>query len=345
MKYFVRTYSPEIVLVILTLIISLVLTNNAGVGYYFCIRELLTIMGKPLFFYCLPCISLAMLSLKCVEGEKGKNGNDAQKLFSKIKREAHGLFIKDGIVSSSLVFFLLLWLLGIFYTCISNIKPLILLYNPRIWDKELMLADTFLLGGFDWCDWLSRFHSPFLNRIMNMFYLSLFPMFGITMAILLLMRDTVSMRRLVLCLMVLTLIGNLWHFLMPSLGDVYIHPERYRDINGVYVKTIQKFLYMKQREIIISQDTFHTAPFIGIAAIPSLHIAKFLVYILIIKKYSKLLLGGYIVTFLGLFFSTLYFGWHYIIDAIAGVLIAVPIYFLVVWYVNEKNYRKSIKLS
>src|SRR3989338_7736259 len=98
MRNFVKTYSSEIFLVILTLIISLVLTTKAGVRYYFCIRELLIIMGKPLFFYCLPCISLGMLFLKCVEGEKVKNGNNDQKLLSKIKREVLRLFIKDGMV-------------------------------------------------------------------------------------------------------------------------------------------------------------------------------------------------------------------------------------------------------
>ncbi len=317
---------PEILLALLTLIVSFLLAERAGVHFYFCLPDIVNIMCKPMLLYCIPLVTLYELTSRCARRYLAKRERDVGIV---IREELVGMYRGADMARAFYAFVLLLIMFGLFYTGISNLKPLVPLYNPRVWDAELLRADALLLAGNDWSAWLSRFHRPVLDELMNLFYLSLFPMFGVTITFLLYARDVVSMRRLILSMMGITLIGNLWHFLMPSLGDVYVHGTRYRDISTVYVRIIQNFLYYKQMEIVTSPASFTTAPFIGLAAIPSLHVAQFLVYVLVIRKRSAILFGGYMLLFAGLFFSTLYFGWHYIIDSIAGGAIAVVVYLAV----------------
>ncbi|MDD5428095.1 MAG: phosphatase PAP2 family protein [Candidatus Omnitrophica bacterium] len=276
-------------------------------------------MGKPIFLYCFPIVTLYVICSGCAKRYTTNKGS-AKKTLGSL---AVALF--------------LLFLMGIFYVGISNIKPLVPLYSREVYDGLLLRADTLLLGGFDWPARICRFHNPFLNKIFNISYLSLFPMFGVTISFLAYTKNISAMRKFILSLMIVTLIGNLWHFLMPSMGDVYINPARYADISGVYVRNIQDFLYNKHLEILSAPGSFRTAPFIGIAAIPSVHIANFLIFMFAIRGYSRLLSAVYSVVFIGLFCSTLYFGWHYIIDNIAGAVMASAVYF----YVGKYTERHS----
>ena len=118
-------------------------------------------------------------------------------------------------------------------------------------------------------------------------------------------------------------LGNLSYQLVPSLGPVYHTPNDFTALPGSAAGDLQELL-LRQRERFLenpriverSQD---------IAAFASLHVSMLLTIAL---AASLLHLGRNVRVVLWIFFalstvSTLYLGWHYAVDDVAGALIGV----------------------
>ena len=67
----------------------------------------------------------------------------------------------------------------------------------------------------------------------------------------------------------------------------------------------------------------------GIAAFPSLHIAISCVLLFFLFRYVRLVFWLCFFPFLIMVIATIYFGWHYVVDDIAGFLLACFVLFFV----------------
>ncbi|MCL5969939.1 MAG: phosphatase PAP2 family protein [Patescibacteria group bacterium] len=79
-----------------------------------------------------------------------------------------------------------------------------------------------------------------------------------------------------------------------------------------------------------------------VAAVPSLHAAyPWLIFLFAIKKLGKfaLILLPYV---LGVWFSVVYLGEHYVIDVVAGILYATLAYFII-YFINKKQLNYNLK--
>jgi hypothetical protein len=123
------------------------------------------------------------------------------------------------------------------------------------------------------------------------------------------------------------LLGALSYYLIPALGPYYVRPGIFSDLPNTGVFGLQEKLLEHRTEVLA--DPAGTNAVQSIAAFASLHIAVVLVACLIAHLVGapRALRYGLWV-FLGITaIATVYFGWHYVVDDIAGAAIA----FFAVW--------------
>ena len=117
------------------------------------------------------------------------------------------------------------------------------------------------------------------------------------------------------------MLGALSYYLLPSLGPVYARPELFSDLPSTGVSQLQATLLEHRREVLANPDLTDAVQ--SIAGFASLHVAVIFTAALIAHfvgapRLARIALWVY----LGLtIVSTVYFGWHYVIDDIAGVVI------------------------
>jgi PAP2 superfamily len=121
--------------------------------------------------------------------------------------------------------------------------------------------------------------------------------------------------------------GVLSYYLLPSLGPVFVFPELFDAQPPTGVSALQEVL-VEHRAIAV-QDPYATGQVQSIAAFASLHVSVVFSAALI-AHHLRLhhAVRAFLWSFLGLtLLSTLYFGWHYVVDDLAGLVIgAIAVY-------------------
>jgi membrane-associated phospholipid phosphatase len=119
------------------------------------------------------------------------------------------------------------------------------------------------------------------------------------------------------------MLGVLSYYLVPSLGPIYAQPSLFTELPTTGVSELQVSLLEHRQEVLA--DPHATDAVQSIAGFASLHIAVLLTAALVAQLTGAprvLRIGLWI--YLGLtFVATLYFGWHYLSDDVAGVAIAL----------------------
>ncbi len=117
-------------------------------------------------------------------------------------------------------------------------------------------------------------------------------------------------------------LGTASYYLVPSLGPNFAYVWLYADIDQTGVKALQDALYYGRKDILYNPfaDSIQS-----VAGFASLHVGIILTLALITQYTVR---HAWIRWSMWTFFvltvlSTLYFGWHYIADDIAGAFIAI----------------------
>ena len=205
------------------------------------------------------------------------------------------------------------------------IKLAIPLLHHRLFDRELWDIDAALFFGY----------SP------NLFFLTMFsrilPFFDWTYANVFIASINIASifffshpdRRIRIGFMnstaLMWIVGSWLYVLVPSLGPAYRFPEIWLPLATMLSQTqqLQRILMTNYQNLLRNQAV---NVFLGIAAFPSLHVAfEFLVWLwlrriwrlgaILFAIFTVIILLGSIVT-----------GWHYLIDAIAGLALAFASY-------------------
>jgi CDP-diacylglycerol--glycerol-3-phosphate 3-phosphatidyltransferase len=114
-------------------------------------------------------------------------------------------------------------------------------------------------------------------------------------------------------------LGVVSYLLLPALGPVFVVPDFYANLPETGTAALQQALIYERHEALAGQAAQ------SIAAFASLHVSVVFTAALIAQLlHLNRILRAALWTFLGLtFLATLYFGWHYMVDDIAGLGIGV----------------------
>lgn len=118
------------------------------------------------------------------------------------------------------------------------------------------------------------------------------------------------------------LAGAWVYMLIPSLGPAYRFPSVWLPLSAMLGNTqqLQRILMTNYQHVLHNQQV---NILLGIAAFPSLHVAFEMLVTLWMRGRWRLLFG--VITLI-IFLGSIITGWHYLIDSIAGVILAVISY-------------------
>ncbi|MCQ1951506.1 MULTISPECIES: phosphatase PAP2 family protein [Arthrobacter] len=115
------------------------------------------------------------------------------------------------------------------------------------------------------------------------------------------------------------ILGTVSYYALPSMGPVYYDAAPFADLPETAVSGLQDSLYENRIEVLA--DPFATDNVHGIAAFASLHTsivftAALVAHLTRLPKVAQWIMWIYVVLTT---LATVYFGWHYVLDVVAGL--------------------------
>ncbi len=116
-------------------------------------------------------------------------------------------------------------------------------------------------------------------------------------------------------------LGTLSYYLVPADGPIYANASKFWDLPKTNAEGLQFGLWFNRGSVLL--DAAASGKVSGIAAFASLHTSIIFTAALVMQlvKVRRLFLWAIWVYFALVVLATVYFGWHYIVDDIAGVVI------------------------
>jgi uncharacterized membrane protein len=294
---------------------ALIGTHQAGVPF----RDPDHVVGKRLTYVALLVLALVGLDIAVRAGHRARTWRPSLAAMRAVRRERwhreRGWAVASAIVSFYIT-----------YLAYRNLKSIVPLLRPgELFDTRLAEWDRSLLGGNDAAELLH----DLLGTGAATHVLSLFYGFFILFVPLSLALALVFSRHLFGGVFYATALGINWplgalsYLLLPAMGPAYAAPAEFTALPETHVLHVQH-LMLQQRLDFIHHPLAHDAAQ-NIAAFASLHISMTLTAALAahIVGLSRRWRIGLWSLFAITVVATIHLGWHYVIDDLAALPMAV----------------------
>jgi hypothetical protein len=209
------------------------------------------------------------------------------------------------------------------YLAYRNLKGVVPLLRPGdLFDRELLDADRGLFLGTDPATLMHDvLGTGLVAHVLSTIYASFIVFLPLSLGVALVFaRDVQVSLFYATTLSINWILGAATYFLLPALGPIYAFPELFSELPRTTVTHLQEMLLDDRVGFLADPDTGTTQ---AIAAFASLHIAMSFSAVL---AAHALHLGRRVVVALWAwlvltFAATIYLGWHYVLDDVAGLAI------------------------
>lgn len=209
------------------------------------------------------------------------------------------------------------------YVSYRNLKSALPFVRERLYDGALLDLDRAMLLGNDASTVLhSLLGTGVSAHVLSAVYLLFLAFVPLSLGAALVWARTARVGAFYVTALSLNwLFGTASYYLVPSLGPVFVRPELFADLPGTGVTALQGTLLETRVEVLADPAAADTIQ--GIAGFASLHVS--IVFTGLLVAY-RLGLHGLVRTAMWVFLvttvlATVYFGWHYVVDDIAGLAI------------------------
>jgi len=191
----------------------------------------------------------------------------------------------------------------------ESLGPLILASRPVARDSMLIAADRILFGT-DPTVWLQRFIHPFLTDVFYVFYLAYY-FIAIALGVVFWMRDRAVARRFIFTLSLAYVLSYAGYFAVPALGPraalagSHFVPLQTTAVSRAISSTLDELEHTKC-------DVF-----------PSGHTMVAVLFLIVAYQRARDAFWWLLPVAIGLIVSTVYCRFHYVVDLIAGTVLAV----------------------
>ncbi|WP_243060000.1 phosphatase PAP2 family protein [Nocardioides sp. SR21] len=227
---------------------------------------------------------------------------------------------------------LLLVILGIacfyvIYVSYRNLKSFLPLVSDRMYDRELLMLDRVLFFGHDPALVIHQvLGTTVVAHLLSSFYLLFIPMVAILVTVWLVWSRNLSYGWwFVTAQGVAWTLGTLSYYALPTLGPGLEYSWLYNSLSHTGTTDLMRSLVNARHGVLWSDGQAQT-----VAGFASLHTAISLLWALMVQftVQSKVLKWVFWVNFGLTVVATLYFGWHYVADDIAGIMIAFVSFYI-----------------
>jgi len=199
-----------------------------------------------------------------------------------------------------------------------NFKSWTPFIHPITYDLLYSKIDSF----FPFAGWLS-FLGPYFDfwNIASYLYHRLFVLMFFLSFIIHSAFDTLNkFRKVVVGTCLILLLGSVSYWIMPAIGPFIIAPPQLSDFIP-YQKHMYSLYSTFVATGIVPSGYFSNAP----AAMPSLHVANSLFFLIMAKRSFPILAVFYAFLFTFIVVVAVASGWHYFIDLVAGTILSLSI--------------------
>ncbi len=207
------------------------------------------------------------------------------------------------------------------------IKLAVPLLHPRLFDRELWDIDQAMFFGYSPnILFLNLFSNPVTLRFFDWTYAYVFVTSIILTTIIIASAPERALRIGFMNSNTLMWIAGAWlYVLVPSLGPAYRFPEVWLPLAKMlsHTQELQRILMTNYQHVLRHEPV---NIFLGIGAFPSLHVAFEVLVWLWLRRVWRVGAILFAVFSLIIFVGSVVTGWHYLIDSIAGVILAAACY-------------------
>jgi membrane-associated phospholipid phosphatase len=222
---------------------------------------------------------------------------------------------RTGIVLIGLVSFY------VTYVSYRNLKSFLPMLTDGLHDRSLLELERVAALGSDPATILHQFlGTGVAAEALSLVYMSFLVFVPVSLgAALVWSRDLHRGLWYVTALGINWILGAAVYFLVPTMGPIFVEPTLFSALPTTGVSELQATLMAERTEVLAGPQA--TEAVHGIAAFPSLHVsiaftAAAIASLVGLPRWVSASLWG----FVGLTtVATIYFGWHYVVDDVAGV--------------------------
>ncbi len=232
-----------------------------------------------------------------------------------------------------------------FYVCYvsyRNLKSYLpIVREDVLFDHELLQLDHFLMFGNNPAplmhDWLG---TGIAAQVLATSYLSYLPLIPLTLGLVLTWSRNVSLGAWYATALSLNwVLGAISYYILPTLGPAFFQPSMFADLPDSGVSALQISLFkngVSFKENPTGNDIY------GIAGFASLHVSVVVTACLFFERTGQramIRIAGWVFLATTVL-ATVYFGWHYILDDVAGAIIGWAAVSIGAWATGNRGRRK-----
>lgn len=229
------------------------------------------------------------------------------------------------------------------YSAFRNLKSFVPFVNQNLWDSTLDKVDRVLFLGNEPAEVLhDLFGTGAAAHFFSFVYIAWIVMVPASLAIaLVLSRNKQAGAWYVTAIAVDWVLGAITYFIVPSLGPIYARPEQFADLAHTPNTDLQVQLMVDRHDVLV--NPFTTSAVQTIAAFASLHVG---ITVTMCVMAELLRLHRSLRVFLWVFLAltvvtTVYLGWHYVVDAFGGAVLGVAGVAIAAWGTGNHLRRRQ----
>lgn len=216
------------------------------------------------------------------------------------------------------------------YVSYRNLKSFLpFIMGETKYDRELHLVDTALFFGSEPANVLHTvFGTTFSAHFLSTIYLWFLPLVPLALTAWLIWSRNISFGYWFATSQCLAWsLGTASYYALPTLGPGFRYPWLYADLAHTPTSELMEALFYARQGVM---RTGVEGAVQSVAGFASLHVAITLLVALMVQYTlrSRILHWIFWANFVITIVATLYFGWHYVADDIAGILIALISFYL-----------------
>jgi membrane-associated phospholipid phosphatase len=208
------------------------------------------------------------------------------------------------------------------YRNLKNFLPLV--YGKKTYDHVLHEIDRFLFFGHEPAIVLhTLLGETTAAHVLATVYLLFLPISPLSLIVYLVWSRNISWGYWYATAQCLAwMLGTISYYALPTLGPNFAYPFRYTDLDPTKVSALIHSLWISRQDVIVAPLTTNSIQ--SVAGFASLHVGIILTLALVTHytvrhAWLRWLMWVYFALTV---LSTIYFGWHYLSDDIAGAAIA-----------------------
>lgn len=208
------------------------------------------------------------------------------------------------------------------YLAYRNLKSFVSLIDYRTYDPQMLAIDRWLAFGNDPGNVLHELlGTGVAAQVLSWVYLIYIPLVAITVSAALAFVERMREAYVfVATYMWCWILGTASYYAIPTLGPFASRERIFEDLPYTNVARLQKALIDNRIEL--HADNVGDIVVGGIAGFASLHVGVVVAVIMLMRYYRQRTLFYISLAFLvPTTFATIYFGWHFIVDDLAGVFV------------------------